>query len=371
MVFHNGTLVASTEYTVDYETGLFTLDTTFALDYANDTLNITYSYLPFDDCIGKANSQLDPLLRAKYIKEAQAILAELEPSIPLFTYKVNHAYKLNVYTGWVPTLGGVNNYWTFINLQNAVVGDTDVTISCVNNFVTEAGTMNLYVKVMDLNGAAITGSELAFSGEGTFGAPTYDAVGEQYTVPYTAPATAASRTITLSVDAFTKGYTSGSATIDITVHPEIKNLDVVITRGDTQLDSGNFTTISVAVSDKATLLAVSGATVVLTMTPTGLGGYLEEVSGTTNTAGEFVTTFGADNVTIPTTFRISAYVTMTGYIDAEQTTSISVSADPDIVAETVTTDNGFLGLPGPSLASIIAILSMASVSFALYRRKRK
>jgi hypothetical protein len=347
--------------------GKFTLDQTFVLDYKNDTLNITYSYLPFDHLIEKADSQMNPVLRIKYIKEVQAVLADLEPSVPLFSYRVSHAYRVNVFTGWVQTLGGVNNYWTFTNLKNAIVGDTAVTLSSAKNFLTEGENLNLFVKVQDLNGAPIVNSTLIFSGEGTFGTPIYDATGQQYTVPYTAPTTSASKTITITAEVYTIGYTTDSDTIDITVHPMVKNFNVEITRGATSILSGNTTSISVLVLDRADSSAISGATVVLTMTPAGLGGYLEAVTGTTNSAGEFVTTFGSNNVTIDTTFRITATVTKDGYVDSVQTTSISVSRDPSIES---TVDRGLLGLPAPSFMAVLVLLSGMSVVFAVYRRKR-
>jgi ABC-type transport system substrate-binding protein len=367
LVYHNDTLVPPASYSIDYKLGKFTLDQTFVLDYKNDTLNITYSYLPFDHLIEKADSQMNPVMRIKYIKEVQAVLADLEPSVPLFSYRVSHAYRVNVFTGWVQTLGGVNNYWTFTNLKNAIVGDTAVTLSSAKNFLTEGENLNLFVKVQDLNGAPIVNSTLIFSGEGTFGTPIYDATGQQYTVPYTAPTTSASKTITITAEVYTIGYTTDSDTIDITVHPMVKNFNVEITRGATSILSGNTTSISVLVLDRADSSAISGATVVLTMTPAGLGGYLEAVTGTTNSAGEFVTTFGSNNVTIDTTFRITATVTKDGYVDSVQTTSISVSRDPSIES---TVDRGLLGLPAPSFMAVLVLLSGMSVVFAVYRRKR-
>jgi ABC-type transport system substrate-binding protein len=367
LVYHNNTLISNASYTVDYESGKFTLDQTFVLDYANDTLNITYNYLPFDHLIEKADSQMDPAMRVKYLKEVQAVLADLEPSVPLFSYRVSHAYKANVFVDWVQTLGGVNNYWTFTNLKNKIVGDTAVTLSSAKNFLTEGENLNLFVKVLDLNGAPIIDSTLRFTGEGTFGTPVYDATGQQYTVPYTAPTTSASKTITITVEVYTIGYTMDSDTIDITVHPQVKNFNIEITRGATSILSGNTTSISILILDRADSAAISGATVVLTMTPAGLGGYLEEVTGTTNSAGEFVTTFGSNNVTIDTTFRITATVTKDGYVDSVQTTSISVSRDPNIES---TVDRGLLGLPAPSFMTVLVLLSGMSVVYAVYRRKR-
>jgi len=360
--------LGAAQYSVNLDTGEFTLAHTVVIDYANETLNISYSYKPFDHFAKLANSEMDPSARAKFIKDAQAVLADLEPSIPLFSYKVSHAYRPGMYTGWVQTLGGINNYWSFANIQNPMVGDSTVTLSSVKNYINDGEQMNLFVKVQDLNGGAVEDSEFIFTGEGTFGTPVYDSTGQQYTVSYTAPATTTSRTITLTVNAYTVGYTTSSDTLDITVHPKVNTFSIDITRGATSLDSGNTTSISVQVLNNADSSAVSGATVVLTMTPTGLGGYLEEMTGTTNSAGEFVTTFGSANVTVDTTFRITAYVSADGFVDAIQTTSISVSRDPTIESST---DRGFMGLPAPSFVTTLLLLSGMAIAFSVYRRKRK
>ncbi|MBU4032259.1 MAG: hypothetical protein KKH41_05620 [Candidatus Thermoplasmatota archaeon] len=365
LVYHNGTLLDVAWYNISMDDGLFTLNSSYTLDYEDDMLNITYSYLVFDSVIEKANSQMEPASREKYIKDAQAVLKDMVPSLPLFTYMVSHAYKTNLYVGWVQTLGGINNYWTFTNLKNKMIGDSTVTISSVKNFINDGESMNLFVSVQDLQGASIEATELLLTGEGTFGIPIFDS--GQYTIPYTAPSTSTSRTITLTAKAFTIGYVTDSDSLDITVHPLMMNFNIDISRGATSLESGNTTSVTVIVKDRTSNTVISGANVVLTMTPAGLGGYLEEVSGTTNAAGEFVTTFGSNNVTIDTTFRITAYVSMSGYVDASQTTSIGVSRDPNIQ---VTSDKGFLGLPAPSFMAIIVLLSGMSVAFAIYRRKR-
>lgn len=367
MLFQNDTLVPTTEYNVNMETGLLTLEKTFVVNYLNDTLNVTYKYLGFDDKIEKANKQMDPILRAKYVKEAQFVINDMVPSVPLFAYKVSHAYKTNVYVGWVQTLGGIVNYWTFTNLKNLVVDDTTLTLSSVKNFLNDGETMNLFIKVQDLSGAPVEATKLALSGDGTFGTPVYDSGSGQYTISYIAPSTTSSRTITLKAEAYTLGYGSSSDSMDITIHPRLNNFNVDISRGNTSLPSGETTSISVLVKDKSTNVAISGANVVLVITPAGLGGYLEEVTGTTNSAGEFVTTFGSANVTIDTTFRITAYITKAGYVDSEQTTSIGVSRDPTITAST---DRGLLGLPAPSFLTIILLMSGMAVAFAVYRRKR-
>jgi hypothetical protein len=249
-----------------------------------------------------------------------------------------------------------------------LLGDSIVTLDAVKYSLNDQESVNLLIKVQNPERDPIINAQLLLTGEGTFGTATYDDTGEQYTVSYTAPSTIISRTITLKVDAYSKGYNFGSDELDLTIHPISKNFDLDIERGALTIDSGNETIVTVKVKDKATGLAVSGANVVLTLSPSGLGGYLGQTSGTTNAAGEFQTSFGAKNVTVDTTFRITAYVTKDGYVDAEKISSIGVPMDPTIEAESV--DKGFIGLPAPSLITLIALFSVMSVVYVSIRRKR-
>jgi hypothetical protein len=74
------------------------------------------------------------------------------------------------------------------------------------------------------------------------------------------------------------------------------------------------------------------------------------------------------NVTIDTTFTITVTASLDGYIDETQTSSISVSRDPNIQ---VTSDKGFLGLPAPPFMIVLVLLCSLSISYAVYRRKKR
>lgn len=366
-VYHNGTILANTSWELDYSSGELILKD-FPLNFNNDTINVTYNYLPFDHCIEQAGNQMEPADRAVYIKDAQTVIADLCPSVPMFVYKVNHAYVAGCYVGWVKTLGGLGNYWTYTSLKNELVGELDVTLSSFKNSVTEGETISLFLKVVDKDGASIDTAQFEF-GEGDFSTVEYDETGEQYTVDYTAPTTIVSKTMSLSVSAFAAGYASATDGLDITVHPTVNNFDVEIVRGDTTLPSGNSTSITVVVTDKATSEVITGATVVLTLSPNGLGGELGDITGTTGSDGRFATTFGSDNVTIDTTFKITADVSMEGFENTQESTSISVSRDPNIVSDSAAQDTGLLGLPAPSFMAVMVMLAAMSMIYAVYRRK--
>ena len=69
-------------------------------------------------------------------------------------------------------------------------------------------------------------------------------------------------------------------------------------------------------------------------------------------------------MTVDTTFTITVDASVEGYNDETQSTSISVSKDPDISG----VDRGLLGLPGPSL--IIILMMLAGLSIFYTRRRR-
>ncbi len=362
----NGT-VMTTGYTIDLATGLFTLDAAAGVNLSADSITINYTYLPFDHIIELADMQMDPEMREMYIKEAQDFINDMVPAVPLFSFRVNHAYNTSGFIGWIPTLGGINNFWSFINLRNPMMeGGMDVTIT-LPIAVKEDGMMggdeiNLLIKVEDIDGTPLSDVDLTFSGEGVFGSSNYDESTGAYAISFTAPETETTRTLSITIDAAKVSYGSGSGSIDVTVKTLNNEYSVEISKEFSSIPSGNTSTINFIVIDKVTKAAVTDANIALSVSPTGLGAYLEEYSGVTDAAGEFSVVFGANNVTIDTTFKITADITGDGYAPAQKSTSINV-----VKMETTPPDDGFLGLPAPSL--IFVILAFAGVAMLMRRRK--
>jgi hypothetical protein len=352
------------------------------LDPANDTLTMSFDYRRFDELIERSNEQMTYEMRAMYIKDAQAFIAEELPCIPLFSSKVASAFNNTRYEGWdagsMP--GGILNFWTFTNARNKILGEMQVSISAFPGFVTEGEDIDLEVRVEDLDGNSIPNVNIEFEGSGTFGAVTTqweDGDGNGawdddetgfYISTLTAPQTSISRTITITAMATRPSYVMGSGQVQLTVHPIISQFDIDIDRGLTSIPSGNQTDITITVLDSVTQEAVSGVELALAVSPLGLGGSLQDTTGTTDGVGEFSTVFMTANVTIDTTFTITVTASLDGYIDETQTSSISVSRDPNIQ---VTSDKGFLGLPAPPFMIVLVLLCSLSISYAVYRRKKR
>ena len=244
----------------------------------------------------------------------------------------------------------------------------DVTLSCLENFITAGDSMPMFIKVLDMDGLVISKASIVFSDEDVFTDLEWDNNGLQYNVTFTAPNSTISKTLALEVTAHKAGYSSDSTVLGMTVHPQTNNFDIDVVRGNTTLASGEETSITVIVMDKVNpSQAISGASIVLSLSPMGLGGELTDITGTTDSSGEFVTTFSSDNVTVDTLFSITAHVSMDGYDDANKMTSISVARDPTIVSESL--DRGFLDLPAPSFLVVMVMLAAMSMIYAVYRRK--
>lgn len=362
------------------EAGTIQIITNF--NASKDNLTMSFDYRKFDELIELFDSQMDQGQQALYVKEAQAFIAEMAPCVPLFSSKVANALNNTRYDGFVSTIGGRINFWTYVNLRNIVVGEMQVFVKAQENFMTENEQATLEIRIEDLDGNTVPDAEITFDGEGTYGNATFDwddtngngVVDSDetgiYEVEYTAPSTTISRTVIIQATAIRPSFVKGTGEIQMTIHPKIQQFNIEIMRGAagetvTSIDSGNETAVRIIVTDKDTGSVVTNAQVSLSISPLGLGGYLNATNGTTDSTGTFETVFGAINVTIDTTFAITAAVSRTGYIDGSQTTSISVYRDPNIEAP----GRGFLGLPAPSLIVILILLAGLSIMYA--RRKKR
>lgn len=360
--------VPTTAVTLDMDTGEFAI--TGSMDLANETLTANYTFYEFDHLIEMSNKQMDVDERARYIKEAQGFLSEQIPEVPLFSFRVNHAYNNTKYVGWVQTLGGINNFWTFINLRNPLnEGNMEVIISVPPDVTSDGATVgdefNLNIKVEDIDGNPIDGVDLTMTGEGIFGDVTYNSDNAVYVVPYTVPDSDVSRTITLTITAAKVTYGSGSGTVDITVHPVINEFKVEVSKGTSSLDSGNETTVTFQVYDSQNA-PVEGASVQFIVSPSSLGGWLSAYSGVTDANGMITVTFGAKNVTVDTTFKITAKITAPGFNEAEKSTNIAVSKEPSQIPDT---NRGLFGLPAPSV--LMVLLAFAGMALVMNVRRRK
>ena len=60
---------------------------------------------------------MDKEKRQKLIKEMQSIILQDVPYIPLYTPDLIEAVREDKFTGWVETLEGIGNLWSFCQLK--------------------------------------------------------------------------------------------------------------------------------------------------------------------------------------------------------------------------------------------------------------
>jgi len=77
------------------------------------------------------------------------------------------------------------------------------------------------------------------------------------------------------------------------------------------------------VRDRASASPVAGAAVSFTVSPAGLGGSVDLPDGTTDDLGTYEATFRGDTLSLAR-FLITATVSLAGYADATEATSIEV-----------------------------------------------
>lgn len=172
---------------------------------------------------------------------------------------------------------------------------------------------------------------------------------------YTAPVVGSQITAIIDANASKSGFINGTGSAAITIYP-VPVLDVSIASNTTQVDSGGTATITVTVTENAN--PISNATVRLSATQ---GGVIPD-SGKTDTAGKFVASFQAPNVTAQTVVTITANASKSGFTNGSQQLlitvnpkgsvqkqiSVTLSADPASLKAGETSDISVMATGGSS-----------------------
>ena len=324
------------------------------VNYANDT---------FDDMIEKANSEMDTTLRQQYIMDCLGWLGEHLPSAPLLYYKAIEAHEKTQFTGWVSILGGVNNFWSFINMHYIMKGDMIVEVDAYPNSVTSTDEVEISGNVKNEDGKGLEGAEVNL---------TYDdgkVIGEVitgpngiYDIPWIAPNVTAITTFIITAKASFPHYWNAQATTPITIHPLIHIFDWTITAQPNIMNSSEESTIYVIVMDE-TLSPVEGADVILTVTPENAGCNVNRTIGETDATGTFTATF-TGTTSVEAFFKITATVKKLGYGQDTKWATIAVHKPPVSGGEWFTAEGSML-LIGTT-AIIVCIIVIMVVLIALF-----
>ena len=270
-----------------------------------------YSFGDLNAALDAADNALDMETRQTHVHEAQNLISAHVPFIPLLMYDAIEAYNRDTYGGWVGTVGGINNFWSFTNLQMIQAGSLAVSVELTE--LDSAGNATVTVRVLDSTGGSTEGANVELSADaGAFlsGTGTTDSLGEFQTT-FTAPGVSDVTDIGITATTFLATYTGATASTKITVHPDVSKLIVTVDRQTPVLESGGSTLITMAITDQD-MIPVDVDVSDVYVSVDHAGATLGDPTPVTGSPGEFTASF-TGNVTTDTLFKVTVTAVKDGY----------------------------------------------------------
>jgi ABC-type transport system substrate-binding protein len=313
-----------------------------------------------DSHLSAADSSLDIADRQMHVRWAQGVLGQKLPMQPILSFPVVEAYTMEPFTGWVSIPGGVNNFWTFVGLRQPKMGDLFLKVTTDTTSLGQGDTAEITVAVKDApqEGANVGNVYLTLSvtGGGSL-AVTADWTDDNgfFSTTYTSPTGVTDVTeVTIDVTATKEQWGGDTGSVSMTVHPDVMYLKVLVDTGDSTLNSGESTALSVQVSDQDNQ-AVSGAEVTLVISQPG--GEATATSWTTDANGVVNATFQGD-VTQTTVFTLTATAVKAGYASGQGSDSVAVFGAGETPPEPIKQVEQIPALGLASLAVAIIVIGM-------------
>lgn len=303
-----------------------------------------------DAYLAGADAALDMATRQSDVLSAQSWIMGEAFYVPLLHFNAIEATVRGEFDGWVNMPGGVNNFWTYMNLHAATVGSLRATLTIVPNGVTSGEAATAIVSVVDSEGLAVSGADVSLWMGGTqIAIGTTDGTGtESFSV--TGPAVDGPTDFEITALASHLGYAGATASASMTVRPDIEALSVAVTSSKVTAESGESVTITATVTAGGS----ARAGVAVTFEVIGIGGSVTTASGTTNAAGQATTTFSAD-VGPRSQFRIVATASAAGFTDGVGSTTVVVEQRVGSIEAR--------GIPGLDLwAIVIAVIAIVVIA---------
>jgi len=309
--------------------------------------------------------EVDPAQRQTRAWDVQQWVGDNVPWAPILHYRHIDVTDKTQYTGWVNSVGGVNNFWSYTNLHVIEKGALSVTISTSGLKLPGGKPADFIISVVDGTGTSVAGASVELTAtDGTFDVMlgTTGSNGQFATV-YNAPSPSATMDVTVTAMASLPGYTLGTTDLGLTVTPPDRSLRVTLQRPtDPRIASGGSATVNVSVLDDDLSLPIAGASVRLTVSPSNFGATITPTTGVTDSAGRFSFTFTGD-VSVETQFRITAEVSASGFPAVVKSTYLLVAAHVSGFQEPPTT-------PGPEAVLLMVVTGALALAFARRRRRR-
>jgi ABC-type transport system substrate-binding protein len=296
--------------TVDVEIDPIFLYDLFHKDGDSNDVNLDDPFL--NDMLDNVRLQVDQAVRQTYVQDAVCYIAETAPVGTILHYKVLESYEKMNYEGWVQMTGGVNNFWSFLEVHYQQLGAMKAQIILLVDSVQAGELIDVVVSATNLVDSPLEGAWVKVTNDHNSDVVINytDAAGE-ITFNWTGPDVTLSTTVTFTATVRIPQYDESIAENAITVHPLIQKMLVSIAAQEKVMQSGEETVITVEVVDDLTGIGLPDVTLVLTLSG-GAGGELGAYSGVTDPTGRFSTTFTGD-VTASVQYAIEVTTSKDGY----------------------------------------------------------
>jgi len=313
-----------------------------------------------DSFLEGIREEINISLRRQRALDAQGWIAEEVPIAPLLHYKTIEAYDKTTFTGWVSMPGGINNFWSFLTLHLIQKGPLLVSVSTIYKSLQVEEEIDIAVSVTDQDQNSLEGVYILLDNNlGEHFEGITDSTG-QFRVLWRAPLVQNSMTVTFHANAILSGYDNAQGSAQVTVHPKVRSFHANMNANNVTMPSKGQTFVNITVIDRETSSPVDNASVLLTISPSGIGESVQNVSGYTDSNGSFSTVFTA-SVSVPTIFKITAKISKLGYDDEFVSTSVVVSKHGGI-------PTGAPGIPSLETFFILLVVVFSALVYRVVRR---
>lgn len=313
-----------------------------------------------DAILGAARDAIDPAVRRQAVLDAQGWIAVNAPMAPIVHFRSVNALDREAFQDWSAELGGVVNYGSLTGAHVTQRGPLSVTIDTLDAGLPSRATTTITVRTHDQAGNPVPDSSVWLDGSGIADPTGITDASGQFRTTFTAPDVASNQDLPITAEAAKAGYLGASASTSITVRANLREFTSSFAKGATVLDSGNSTFVRIIVRDRDNATLVEGATVTFDVSPSGLGGNVDQASGTTDVNGTYETTFRGDTKSL-VRFLITVTVSLPGYADATVVTSLEVLARPPGNAPRT---------PALDTISMIAVVATLAALYGAWQRRK-
>ena len=322
--------------------------------------NVNLNSPELDAILETTRDAIDPAVRRQAVLDAQGWIGVNAPLAPIVHFRSVNALDREAFEGWSPALGGVVNYWSLTGAHVTQRGPLSVTIEALDDGLRSRERTTIVVTARDEAGDPVPSVSLWLEDPGLADHSGLTDSAGQFRTTFTAPEEVSDRDVVLTAEASKAGYVGATASTTVTVHSSPREFTISLAKGATTMDSGNETFVRVVVRDRSNASLVAGAAVSFSVSPAGIGGSVDVPNGTTDALGTYEARFRGDTLSLAR-FLITATVSLAGYADATEATSIEVFPRPG---------GGAPRTPALDTISMVALVAMLAALYGAWQRRK-